>query len=157
MGNWDNCDAVCRNPDVVSGTWVFRETRVPVAALFENLKDGVSIDDFLACFPGVERSQVGSVLEYEVAAVSLQSMWPYRRLCFSRPEISTVKLNYYPETDSLYIDLCSKPSADSREISEGVVLDYDSQGNLVGIDIDNASKKLDLHEVVTNHIPLASA
>ncbi len=68
-----------------------------------------------------------------------------------------MKLNYYPETDSLYIDLCSKPSADSREISAGVVLDYDSQGNLVGIDIDNASEKLDLQEVVTSQIPLASA
>ncbi len=68
-----------------------------------------------------------------------------------------MKLNYYPETDSLYIDLCSKSSADSREISDGVVLDYDSQGNLVGIDIDNASKKLDLQEVVTSHIPLANA
>ena len=51
-----------------------------------------------------------------------------------------MKLNYYPETDSLYIDLVSKPSTESREISDGVVLDYDAQGNLVGIDIDNAQK-----------------
>jgi uncharacterized protein YuzE len=51
-----------------------------------------------------------------------------------------MKLNYFPETDSLYIDLSEKPSAESREISEGVVLDYDSLGNLVGIDIDNASR-----------------
>ncbi len=57
-----------------------------------------------------------------------------------------MKLNYYPETDSLYIDLVSKPSVESREISvsDGVVLDYDAQGNLVGIDIDNAQKRLDL-------------
>ena len=53
-------------------------------------------------------------------------------------------MNYYPETDSLYIDLSSRPSVDSREVSDGVVLDYDAQGNLVGIDIDQASKKLEL-------------
>ena len=64
-----------------------------------------------------------------------------------------MKLNYYPETDSLYIDLVSRPGAESREISDGVVLDYDAQGNLVGIDIDNAQKKLDLQELVLNHLP----
>ena len=52
------------------------------------------------------------------------------------------------------IDLSSKPSAESREVSEGIVLDYDADGNLVGIDIDNASRKLDLSEVVTSHIPV---
>jgi uncharacterized protein YuzE len=51
-----------------------------------------------------------------------------------------MKLNYYPETDSLYIDLSSKPSSESREISTGINLDYDCEGDLVGIDIDNASK-----------------
>ena len=65
-----------------------------------------------------------------------------------------MKLNYYRETDSLYIDLSSRPSAESQEVSEGVVLDYDAEGNLVGIDIDHASAKLDLRELVTNHIPL---
>ena len=64
-----------------------------------------------------------------------------------------MKLKYYPDTDSLYIDLSSKPSVDSREISDGVVLDYDANGNLVGIDIDNASRKLDLKEVVLSKIP----
>ncbi len=64
-----------------------------------------------------------------------------------------MKLNYYKETDSLYIDLSSKTSTESKEISEGIVLDYDSDGNLVGIDIDNASKKVDLKEVVLNKIP----
>jgi uncharacterized protein YuzE len=64
-----------------------------------------------------------------------------------------VKLNYYPDTDSLYIDLSARPSAESREVSDGVVLDYDNAGNLVGIDIDNASKRLDLSELVTSHIP----
>jgi len=66
-----------------------------------------------------------------------------------------LKLSYYPETDSLYIDLSSKPSASSKAVSEGVVLDYDADGNLTGIDIDNASQKLDLREVATSHIPLA--
>jgi uncharacterized protein YuzE len=55
-----------------------------------------------------------------------------------------MKINYYPETDSLYIDLSEKTSTESREISEGVVLDYDSEGNLVGIGIDNASTKVQL-------------
>jgi uncharacterized protein YuzE len=64
-----------------------------------------------------------------------------------------MKLNYYPETDSLYIDLTEKPSAESREISEGVVLDYDAEGNLVGIDIDNASKKVLLKELFLSKLP----
>ena len=64
-----------------------------------------------------------------------------------------MKLSYYKDTDSLYIDLSSKPSADSREISEGIVLDYDAEGNLAGIDIDNASRKIDLREVILNKIP----
>jgi len=67
-----------------------------------------------------------------------------------------MKLSYYPETDSLYIDLADKVSAESREISEGVVLDYDADGNLVGIDIDNASKKLILDQLVINRMPVVS-
>ena len=66
-----------------------------------------------------------------------------------------MKIAYYPDTDSMYIDLSSKKSADSREVSPGVVLDYDSEGNLVGIDIDNASKKLDLNELILSKIPAA--
>ncbi len=64
-----------------------------------------------------------------------------------------MKLNYYPETDSLYIDLSEKTSADSVEISEGVVVDYDSDGNIVGIDIDNASKKIALEQLLINKLP----
>ena len=64
-----------------------------------------------------------------------------------------MKLNYYAETDSLYIDLSEKLSTESREISEGVVLDYDSKGNLVGIDIDNASKKVQLKQLILNKLP----
>jgi uncharacterized protein YuzE len=62
-------------------------------------------------------------------------------------------LNYYPETDSLYIDLAERTSVESKEVSEGVVLDYDVAGNLVGIDIDNAGKKLELKKLVLNKIP----
>ena len=64
-----------------------------------------------------------------------------------------MKLNYYAETDSLYIDLSEKLSTESREISEGVVLDYDATGNLVGIDIDNASKKVQLELLILNKLP----
>ena len=64
-----------------------------------------------------------------------------------------MKLNYYSDTDSLYIDLSEQPSVESREISEGVVLDYDAAGNLVGIDIDNASRKVDLKKLTLNKLP----
>ena len=64
-----------------------------------------------------------------------------------------MKLNYYAKTDSLYIDLSEQPSVESREISEGIVLDYDAAGNLVGIDIDNASRKVDLKKLILNKLP----
>ena len=64
-----------------------------------------------------------------------------------------MKLNYFPDTDSLYIDLLEHPSVESREISEGVVLDYDSEGNLVGIDIDNASRKVQLDRLILSRLP----
>ena len=64
-----------------------------------------------------------------------------------------MKLNYYPETDSLYIDFSTQSSVESTEVSPGIVLDYDSDGNLVGIDIDNASQKLDLKELSLSKLP----
>ena len=64
-----------------------------------------------------------------------------------------MKVNYFPDTDSLYIDLSERPSTESREISAGVVLDYDASGNLVGIDIDNAGSKVELHRFVVSKIP----
>lgn len=67
-----------------------------------------------------------------------------------------MKLHYYPETDSLYIDLNCKPSADSREIAEGIVLDFDAAGNVVGIDIDHASEKLDLKTIETTALPAST-
>ena len=70
MKDWGSCDAVERHADRVSGAWVFRGTRVPVSALFENLKDGASIEQFLEWFPGVKRSQVEAVLDYEVMTLA---------------------------------------------------------------------------------------
>ena len=65
MTTWMSCSAVERDPEKVSGVWVFCGTRVPVAALFENLRDGATIEQFLDWFPGVERRQVESVLDHE--------------------------------------------------------------------------------------------
>lgn len=64
-----------------------------------------------------------------------------------------MKLNYHPDTDSLYIDLSERPSAESKEVSEGVVLDYDADGKLVGIDIDNASNKVELEKLILSKLP----
>ena len=64
-----------------------------------------------------------------------------------------MKLNYCPETDSLYIDLSEQSSVESREISEDVLLDYDADGRLVGIDIDNASNKVDMEKLILNGLP----
>lgn len=68
-------------------------------------------------------------------------------------KLQEMKINYYPDTDSLYIDLSSKPSADSREVSDGIVLDYDANGDLVGIDIDQASTKLEIKELILSKLP----
>jgi uncharacterized protein YuzE len=65
-----------------------------------------------------------------------------------------MKIAYYPETDSLYIDLSAKVSAESKEVAPGVVIDYTANGDIVGIDIDNASTKLDLRELVLDRIPV---
>jgi len=67
-----------------------------------------------------------------------------------------LKLRYYAETDSLYIDLASRPAADSVEVSPGVVLDLDTDGALVGIDIDHASRLVDLTRVDIESLPVQS-
>jgi len=67
-----------------------------------------------------------------------------------------MKIHYYPETDSLYIDFAEKPSADSQEVAPGVVLDFDAEGNLVGIDIDHASKMVNLSRLEAESLPTAS-
>jgi len=64
MLDWAQCSAVERNPGKVSGAWLFRGTRVPVLALFENLEAGARVDDFLEWFPGVTRQHVEAVLEH---------------------------------------------------------------------------------------------
>jgi len=64
MIDWSTCSAVERNPERVSGAWVFRGTRVPVAALFENLEDGAQVDQFVQWFPGVSLEQARAVLEH---------------------------------------------------------------------------------------------
>jgi uncharacterized protein (DUF433 family) len=64
MIDWSSCPAVERDPERVSGAWVFRGSRVPVAALFENLEDGASAKDFVEWFPGVTLDQVRAVLEH---------------------------------------------------------------------------------------------
>jgi uncharacterized protein (DUF433 family) len=62
MIDWSQCTAVERSPERVSGAWVFRGTRVPVRALFENLESGATVNDFVAWFPGVTREQAEAVL-----------------------------------------------------------------------------------------------
>ncbi len=62
MLDWNQCAEVERHPDVVSGAWVFKGTRIPVKALFENLEDGARVDEFTEWFPGVTRHQVEAVL-----------------------------------------------------------------------------------------------
>ena len=64
MLDWNTCPVVERSPERVSGAWVFKGTRVPVKALFENIEEGASVDDFLEWFPGVAREQVLAVLEH---------------------------------------------------------------------------------------------
>ncbi|MBI5503184.1 MAG: DUF433 domain-containing protein [Deltaproteobacteria bacterium] len=61
---WEECPAVERTPGTVSGAWVFKGTRIPVKALFENLEDGARIDDFVTWFPGVSLEQVETVLRH---------------------------------------------------------------------------------------------
>jgi uncharacterized protein (DUF433 family) len=71
MLDWSKCEAVESHPQRVSGAWVFRGTRVPVSALFQNIESGATVDQFLEWFPGVTRQQVEAVLEH--AAQSAQA------------------------------------------------------------------------------------
>ena len=64
MMDWTECPAVERIPGKVSGAWLFRNTRVPVKALFENIEGGATVQEFLEWFPGVERAQIDAVLEH---------------------------------------------------------------------------------------------
>jgi uncharacterized protein (DUF433 family) len=73
--DWAKCPAVESIPGKLSGAWVFRGTRVPVAAVFENLEDGLSMDEVVALYDGLTREQVKAVLEF--AAESLEIPSPY--------------------------------------------------------------------------------
>ncbi len=73
MNDWHSCPAIEQKPGRVSGAWVFRGTRVPVHALFENLEDGASIDDFLEWFPGVARAQIEAVLDHAAASLVVEA------------------------------------------------------------------------------------
>jgi uncharacterized protein YuzE len=68
-----------------------------------------------------------------------------------------MKLSYYPETDSLYIDLNSRPGVDAVEVADGLVVDLDAAGKVVGIDIEHASKLLDLGTLEADGLPLTAA
>jgi uncharacterized protein (DUF433 family) len=70
MKHWEMCKEIERSHEKVGGVWVFRGTRVPVQALFENLRDGATVDDFLSWFEGVERKQVEAVLELEIKTLA---------------------------------------------------------------------------------------
>jgi uncharacterized protein (DUF433 family) len=74
MIDWTTCTAVERDPERVSGDWVFRGTRVPVKALFENLEDGAQVADFVAWFPGVTMEQVRAVLENAAQSLKVHSL-----------------------------------------------------------------------------------
>ena len=68
--SWLTCPEVERHGSAASGTWVFRNTRIPVTALFENLRDGASLEEFLAWFPGVQRHQVLAELDHELTLLT---------------------------------------------------------------------------------------
>jgi uncharacterized protein YuzE len=68
-----------------------------------------------------------------------------------------MKLHYYAETDSLYIDLNSRPGVDAVEVADGLVVDLDETGKVVGIDIEHASKLLDLGTLEAVGLPLSAA
>jgi uncharacterized protein (DUF433 family) len=84
MLDWSQCPAVECTPQKVSGEWVFGDTRVPVKALFENLEDGATVDDFVTWFPGVRREQVMAVL-----AFAAHSGWASPRYVWDRPWTDT--------------------------------------------------------------------
>jgi uncharacterized protein (DUF433 family) len=75
MWDWRQLDVVERSPVIVSGAWVFRGTRVPVAALFENLRDGATVDESFLWFPGVRRAQVEAALDAEAQSLAHSQIW----------------------------------------------------------------------------------
>ena len=76
MASFEHLQAIERSPGVLSGAWRFQGTRIPVAALFENLRDGATVADFVTWFPGVTRAQVAQILEYETQTWSVPLLPP---------------------------------------------------------------------------------
>jgi len=75
MIDWNSCPVVELNPELVSGAWVFRGTRVPVAALFKNLEEGVTVNEFVELFPGVDLLHAHSVLDHAAkSTMAIQSI-----------------------------------------------------------------------------------
>ena len=74
MFEWNTCPQVERVPGKVGGAWLFKGTRVPVRALFENLEDGATVDQFIEWFPGVGRSQIEAVLGHTAASLAVETM-----------------------------------------------------------------------------------
>ncbi|HTA69427.1 MAG TPA: DUF433 domain-containing protein [Bryobacteraceae bacterium] len=70
MLDWTTCSAVERDPQKLSGTWIFRGTRVPVSALFANIEGGATVEEFIEWFPGVSREQVNLVLEHAARSLA---------------------------------------------------------------------------------------
>jgi uncharacterized protein (DUF433 family) len=70
MLDWTTCNAVERDPQKVSGTWIFQGTRVPVSALFANIEGGATVEEFIEWFPGVSREQVNLVLEHAARSLA---------------------------------------------------------------------------------------
>ena len=93
MLDWSQCPAVERDPGKLSGAWVFRETRVPVTALFENLEDGATVDDFLSWFPGVRREQIEELRMHERLAADDAEKDIAHRLGFADQLVERLRLN----------------------------------------------------------------
>jgi uncharacterized protein (DUF433 family) len=70
MIDWNFCPVVELNPELVSGAWVFRGTRVPISALFENLRDGLTVNEFVNLYPGVDLIDVIKVLQHAAKSAS---------------------------------------------------------------------------------------
>lgn len=96
MIDWSSCAAVERDPERVSGAWVFRGSRVPVAALFENLENGVPVGQFAELFPGVTLAQARAVLEHAGIRRVTASLNPPYEDCYKSTRNSRGQVNHNP-------------------------------------------------------------
>lgn len=72
--DWSECPAVESVPGKVSGAWVFRGTRMPVAAVFENLEDGMTVEEIVELYEGLTREQVASVLDFTARSLDVPAV-----------------------------------------------------------------------------------